>query len=76
MFKHVKVGKHIEYMRQKLSKNMLKISSRGIYTSFFLFFIPAFLAGMSSSRDKISSRQKRINKKRHFTIDRDDFILT
>ena len=27
-----------------------------------------------SSQDEISSRQKRVNSKRHFTIDRDDFI--
>ena len=37
-------------------------------------FIPVFLTGMSSSRDEILSRQKRVNSKRHFTIDRDDFI--
>ena len=28
-----------------------------------------------SSQDEISSRQKRVNSKRHFTIDKDDFIL-
>ena len=28
----------------------------------------------SSSRDEVSSRQKCVNSKRHFTIDRDDFI--
>ena len=27
-----------------------------------------------SSQDEILSRQKRVNNKRHFTIDRDDFI--
>ena len=27
-----------------------------------------------SSQDEISSREKRVNSKRHFTIDRDDFI--
>ena len=31
------------------------------------------LTGMSSQRDEISSRQKRVNSKRHYTIDRDDF---
>ena len=47
---------------------------------FFLFFIPewnfipVFLTGMNSSPDEISSRQKRVNGKRHLTIDRDDFI--
>ena len=33
-----------------------------------------FLTGVSSSRDNISSRQKRVLRKRHFTLDRDDFI--
>ena len=33
-----------------------------------------FITGVSSSRDEISSRQKRVNNNRHFTIDRDDFI--
>ena len=33
-----------------------------------------FLTGMISSWDEISSRQKRVNSKRHFTIDRDDFV--
>ena len=48
---------------------------------FFLFiipgwnFIPVFLTGVSLSWDEISSRQKRVNSKRHFTIDRNDFIL-
>ena len=51
-----------------------------VYTSFFLFlipgsnFLPVFLIGMSSPQDEISSRQKRVNSKRHFTIDKDDFI--
>ena len=36
---------------------------------FFSFFHPCLL-----SRDEISSRQKRVNSKRHFTIDMDDFI--
>ena len=29
---------------------------------------------MSSSRDETSSRQKRVNSKRHFTIDRNNFV--
>ena len=47
---------------------------------FFLFFIPggifipAILTGMSSSQDEVSSLQKRVNSKRHFTIDGDDFV--
>ena len=31
MFRHVKAGKHIEYMRQKLSKNMLMSLGRFKY---------------------------------------------
>ena len=42
---------------------------------FFTFFHHGmkFLPCLSS-RDEISSRQKRVNSKTHFTIDRDDFI--
>ena len=57
----------LEHIRQKLKKYAhFKISSRDeVFTRLFFFF---------SSRDEISSRQKRVNSKRHFTIDRDDFI--
>ena len=42
---------------------------------FFSFFHPGMkFHPCLSSRDEISSRQKRVNSKRHFTIDRDDFI--
>ena len=42
---------------------------------FFSFFHPRMKSHPClSSRDEISSRQKRVNSKRHFTIDRDDFI--
>ena len=57
-----------------------KISSWDeVFTRLFFFlprwnFIPVFLIGMSSSWDEILSRQKRVNSKRHFTIDRDDFM--
>ena len=56
-----------------------KISSGDeVFTRLFFIpgwnFIPVFLRGMSSSWDEILSRQKRENSKRHFTIDRDDFI--
>ena len=37
-------------------------------------FIRCLLTGMSSSRDEISSRQKRVNSKRHCTIGRNNFI--
>ena len=33
-----------------------------------------FHPGMSSFRDETSSQQKHVNSKRHFTIERDDFI--
>ena len=57
----------LEYIRQKLKKHAhFKISSRDeVFTCLFFLF---------SSWDEISSRQKRVNSKRHFTIDRDDFI--
>ena len=77
MFKPVKVGKHIEYIRQKLGKNMLIVKCHPrdeVYITFFLFFIPVFLTEISSSQDEISFRRKRVNSKRQFTIDRDDFI--
>ena len=35
---------------------------------------PVFLTGMTSTRDEISTQQKHVNSKRHFTIDRDNFI--
>ena len=67
----------LEHIRQKLKKYAhFKISSRDeVFTRlFFFFFIPVFHTGMSSSRDEISSRQKRVNSKRRFTIDRDDLF--
>ena len=48
-----------------------------VFFSFFhpgMKFHPVFFTGMSSSRDEIPSLQKRVNSKRHFTIDRDDFV--
>ena len=42
---------------------------------FFSFFHPGMkFHPCLSSRDETSSRQKRVSSKRHFTIDRDDFI--
>ena len=80
MFKHVKFGKHIWKHTSKHAH--FKISSRDeMFTRLFFFFfipgwnfMPVFLTWMSSSQDEISSRQKRVNSKRHFTIDRDDFV--
>ena len=69
MFKHVNIGKHIWIHTSKMKKKHthFKISSRDeVFTRLFFFF---------SSRSEISSWQKRVNSKRHFTIDRDDFIL-
>ena len=83
MFKHLKFRKHIWIHTSKIKKNMLilKFHPRlNCLQVFFLFFIPGwnfipvFLKGMSSSRDEISSRQKRVNNKGHFTIDRDGFV--
>ena len=55
-------------MRQKLSKNMLIVKFHPGIKCLHIFLL--FL-----SRDEISSWQKRVNSKRQFTIDRDDFIL-
>ena len=41
---------------------------------FFSFFHPRMKFHPYSSWDEISSQQKRVNSKRHFTIDRDKFI--
>ena len=42
---------------------------------FFSFFHPGMkFHPCISSQDEISCRQKRVNCKRHFTVDRDDFI--
>ena len=68
-----------EYIRQKLIKNMLILKFHPGMKCLHVFFSlissrneisSVFLTGVSSSQDKISSRQKRV----HFTIDRDDFI--
>ena len=67
-----------EYIRQKLIKNMLILKfhpGMKCLHVFFSFFHPGMkFHPCLSSRDEISSRQKRVNSKRHFTIDRDDFI--
>ena len=50
-------------------------SGNEVFTRLFLFFSSQDEISPSlSSRDEISSRPKRVNSKRHFTIDRDDFI--
>ena len=72
-----------EYIRQKLKKNMLILKFHHgmkclhvfslIYTRMkfhpCLFDRADFIPGY-----EISSRQKRVNSKIHFTIDRDDFV--
>ena len=67
-----------EYIRQKLIKNMLILKfhpgMKRLHV-FFSFFHPRMKSHPClSSQDEISSRQKRVNSKRHFTINRDDFI--
>ena len=85
IFKHVNFGKNIWLHTSKIIKKRthFKISYRDeVFTRLFFFFffisewnfILVFLTEMSSSWEKISSRQKRVNSKRHFTMDRDDFI--
>ena len=74
LFKHVKVGKHIEYMRQKLSKNMLivKFHPSKKCLHIFFFFHPRikshpgfFYTGIGSSQTEISFRRKRVNSFHH-----------
>ena len=77
MFKHVKIGNQIEYMGQTLSKNMLIVNfypGMKCLHALFSFISTCFLTGTSSFRDEISSRQKCVNSKRHFIIEKDDFI--
>ena len=78
IFKHAEFGKHTPIIRQKLKNQAhFKISSGNkCLHLFFSFFHPRMkFHPCLSSRDEISSRQKRANSKRHFTIYRDDFIL-
>ena len=42
---------------------------------FFSFFHPCLFDRDEFIPDEILSQHKRVNSKRHFTIDRDDFIL-
>ena len=67
-----------EFIRQKLIKNMLILKFYPWMKCLHVIFSFSH-PGMKShpclsSRDEISSQQKRVNSKRHFTIDRDDFI--
>ena len=67
-----------EQIGQKLKKNILILKFHPEMKFFFSSWDEIsslyFLTGMSTSRNEISSRQKRVNSKRHFTIDRDNFI--
>ena len=78
MFKHVNFGKHLNTCVKNEKKNILILKfhpGMKCLHVFFSFFHPGMKSHPClSSRDEISSRQKRVNSKRHFTIDRDDFI--
>ena len=78
MFKHVEFGKHIWIHTSKIRKNMLILKfhpGMKCLHVFFSFFHPGMkFHPCLSSRDEILSRQKRVNSKRHFTINRHDFI--
>ena len=67
LFNYAEFGKHTWMHPSKIKKHThFKISSwEEVFTRLFFFF---------SSQDEISSRQKRVNNKIHFAIDRDDFI--
>ena len=67
----------LEHIRQKLKKHAyFKISSQDeVFTRLFFFFSSwDEISSSLASPDEISSLQKRVNRKRHFTIDSDDFI--
>ena len=75
MFKHVEFGKHTWIHTQKLKKIKIHPGMKCLHV-FFSFFHPRMkFPPCLSSGDKISSRPKCVNSKRHFTIDRHDFIL-
>ena len=61
----------LDYVRQQLKKHAhFKISSRHeVFTRLFFFF-----SSPDEISPRLSSRQKLVNSKRHFTIDRDYFI--
>ena len=67
-----------EYIRQKLIKNMRLLKfhpGMKCLHVFFSFFNPGMKCHLClSSRDEVSSRQKRVNCKRRCTIGRNDFI--
>ena len=67
-----------EYIRQKLIKNMLILKfhhGMKCLHVFFSFFHPRMKSHPClSSLDETLSWQKRVNSKRHFTIDKNDFI--
>ena len=66
-----------EYIRQNMLILKFHPGMKCLHVLFFIpewNFVPVFLTGISSSRYEISSRRKRVNSKRHFTIDRDEFV--
>ena len=78
MFRHVEYGKHTWIHTSKIRKSMLILKFHPPMKCLHVFF-SFFHPGMKfhpclSSRNEILSRQKRVNGKRHFTINRDDFI--
>ena len=77
LFEHVKVGKHIEYMRWKLSNYMLIVKFHLEMKRLHFFFMKFYLCLFH--RDEFIPGwkfiwEKRANSKRHFPIGRDDFI--
>ena len=67
-FKTLTLESTFEYIRQKIYIFIFILKFHPGMKCLHVFFV------FFSSRNEISSRQKRVNSKRHFTIDRDDFI--
>ena len=78
MFKHAEFGKHTWIHTSKIKKNMLILKfhpgMKCLHVFFSFFHLGMKLHPCLSSQDEVSSRPKRVNSKRHFTIDRGDFI--
>ena len=74
MFKHVNFEKHIWIHTSKIRKMLILKFHPGMNCLHVFFSSPDEISSLPFIPGQISSRQNRVNSKRHFTIDRDDFI--
>ena len=66
LLRHFRSSRPLLLCIEGVRRNFVKFTGKHLCQSLFFFFSP---------RDEISSQQKRVNSKRRFTVDRDDFIL-